>query len=99
MIIYPCKALHNSFIIVICKIVAQISKNGSKLDDFWLIFSSKSLVFGVCFGPGPEPLQTRVRVRELDPGTRVSDPGLDALILKHFGFKKKFQNFLMKNAF
>ena len=34
----------------------------------------------VCFGPGPVHLQTRVRVRELDPGTRVSDPGLDALV-------------------
>ena len=65
--------------VVICKIGTQIAKNGSKLDDLGLIFSSKSSVFGVCFGPGPEPLQTRVRVRELDPGTRVSDPGLDAL--------------------
>ena len=40
---------------------------------------AKIAVFNVSFGPGPEPFQTRVRVRGLNPGTRVSDPGLDAL--------------------
>ena len=68
----------------------------SKLDDFGLIFSSKSPVFGVCFGPGPEPLQTRVRVRELDPGTRVSDPGLDALVIVLFSKTVVFTEFLFK---
>ena len=50
------KALNNSFMAIICKKVVEISKNGSKLDDFGPIFSSKSPVFDVCFGPGPEPL-------------------------------------------
>ena len=56
MIMYPYKTLNNSFMVVICKIGTQIAKNGSKLDDLGLIFSSKASVFGVCFGPGPEPL-------------------------------------------
>ena len=42
-------------------------------------YCSKSTYFYVWFGPGTVPLQTRVRVLDLDPGTRVSDPGLDAL--------------------
>ena len=48
--------------------------------------------FGVSFGPGRVPLQTWVRVRELDPGTRVSDPGLDALVTS--GFSSNYFKFL-----
>ena len=40
-----------------------------KIADFWRIFWTRT-----------RTPQTRVRVRELDPGTRVSDPGLDALL-------------------
>ena len=57
-----------------------MTKNG----QFWEKYGSKLPLCDVCFGPGPVHLQTRVRVRELDPGTRVSDPGLDALIYEPF---------------
>ena len=49
------------------------------MGHFWANIWLKIRRFDVFFGPGPEHHQTRVRVRELNPGTRVSDPGLDAL--------------------
>ena len=57
-----------------------MSKKWLKIGQFQSKICLKLLDFGPIFGPGPVPLQTRVRVRELDPGTRVSDPGLDALL-------------------
>ena len=65
--------------------------------QYWGKYGSKLPIFDVCFGPGPVHLQTRVRVRELDPGTRVSDPGLDALILTRLHAHASEKKFCVHN--
>ena len=46
-----------------------MSKKWLKIGQFQSKICLKLLDFGPIFGPGLVPLQTRVRVRELDPGT------------------------------
>ena len=53
------------------------SKLNQKLVSFWPFLLS----FGTRLDPDPINIWIRVRVPTLDPGTRVSDPGLDALVL------------------